>query len=160
MPVRGLNHVSIVAKDLAESVRFYEEVFGLERIPTPNFGHPVQWFRVGDLQLHIFERPEDARRYAHFALTVDDLAAVYEKARALGCLDGETFAHYLVQLPNGNVQLYVRDPAGNLIEVNYPNIADLPPELRAQCVRLEDRYPQNDWNRQATLFLAPIAARS
>jgi catechol 2,3-dioxygenase-like lactoylglutathione lyase family enzyme len=160
MPARNLNHVSIVAKNLEESVRFYEEVFGLERIPTPNFGHPVQWLRVGDLQLHIFERPEEARRYAHFALSVDDLVSVYEKARARGCLDGNTFTHYLVQLPNGNVQLYVRDPAGNLIEVDWPSIETLPPELQAECVRLADRHPQNDRNRQATLFLEPVSTRS
>jgi len=155
---RSLNYVSIVAKNLEESVRFYEEVFGLERIPTPNFGHPVQWLRIGGLQLHIFERPEEARRSAHFALPVDDLPAVYEKARARGCLDGETFAHHLVQLPNGNVPLDARDPAGNLIEVDWPDLASLPAELQAQCVRLKDRYPQSAWNRQATLFLEPRTA--
>jgi catechol 2,3-dioxygenase-like lactoylglutathione lyase family enzyme len=50
-----LNHVSIHAKDLSESVRFYSEVLGLETIPTPNFGYPVQWLRLGDRQLHIFQ---------------------------------------------------------------------------------------------------------
>lgn len=160
MPTRALNHVSIVAKNLEESVRFYEEVFGLVRIPTPNFGHPVQWLRVGDLQLHLFERPEDARRYAHFALTVDNLPAIYEKAHERGCLDSDAFSHFLVELPNGNVQLYLRDPAGNLIEVDYPNAELLPPELRAQCVRLADRHPQNEWNLQATLFLEALPASS
>ncbi len=160
MPARALNHVSIVAKNLEESVRFYEEMFGLMRLPTPNFGHPTQWLRVGDLQLHIFERPEEARRYAHFALTVDDLAAIYEKGRERGCLDSDTFGHWLVELPNGNVQLYLRDPAGNLIELDFPNVELLPLELRAQCVRLADRYPQSDWNRQATLFLEPLPTPS
>ncbi len=155
---RSLNYVSIVAKNLEESVRFYEEVFGLERIPTPNFGYAVQWLRVGDLQLHIFERPEEARRSAHFALTVDDLLTVYEKARARGCSDGETFAHHLVQLPSGNVPLDARDPAGNLIEVDWPDLASLPAELQVQCVWLEGRYPQSVWNRQATLFLEPRTA--
>ena len=49
-----INHVSIAAADLEESTRFYEEVFGMERIPTPTFADPVQWLRVGDLQLHLF----------------------------------------------------------------------------------------------------------
>ncbi len=55
-PVRatGINHVSISAPDLEESTRFYEEIFGMERIPTPMFADPVQWLRVGDLQLHLF----------------------------------------------------------------------------------------------------------
>ena len=46
--------MSICAADLEESTRFYEEVFGMERIPTPKFADPVQWLRVGDLQLHLF----------------------------------------------------------------------------------------------------------
>ena len=46
--------MSIAAADLEESTRFYEEVFGMERIPTPTFADPVQWLRVGDLQLHLF----------------------------------------------------------------------------------------------------------
>src|SRR5262249_58148151 len=50
----ALNHVSFSAVDLEESVRFYESVLGLERIPTPTFEMPVQWLRIGSLQLHIF----------------------------------------------------------------------------------------------------------
>ena len=37
----GINHVSISARDLEESARFYEEVFGMERIATPIFDTPV-----------------------------------------------------------------------------------------------------------------------
>jgi len=55
-----INHVSIVAPDLQRSVQFYTEIFGAETIDTPNFGFPVQWLRVGDLQLHLFERPGSA----------------------------------------------------------------------------------------------------
>ncbi len=36
----GINHVSISALDLEESTRFYEELFGMERIPTPIFATP------------------------------------------------------------------------------------------------------------------------
>ena len=54
MRATRINHVSIAAADLEESTRFYEEVFGMERIPTPTFADPVQWLRVGDLQLHLF----------------------------------------------------------------------------------------------------------
>ena len=48
-PVRvtGINHVSIAARDLEESTRFYVEVFGMEPIATPIFATPVQWLRCG-----------------------------------------------------------------------------------------------------------------
>ena len=56
-----LNHVSISAVDLEESTRFYEDVFGMQRIPTPAFkATSVQWLRVGDLQLHLFDRDVEA----------------------------------------------------------------------------------------------------
>ena len=56
MRATGFNHVSIHAIDLEESVRFYTEVFGMERIPTYTFAFPVQYLRLGDLQLHLFQR--------------------------------------------------------------------------------------------------------
>jgi catechol 2,3-dioxygenase-like lactoylglutathione lyase family enzyme len=143
-----LNHVSISAPELEKSARWYEELFGLERLPTPNFGYPVLWLRAGDLQVHLFQRPVEPPSNHHFALTVDDFERVYEKAQALGALDARTMGGALRKLPDGSVQLYLRDPAGNLVEVDHPRVRgfeDLP--------RLEDAFPQNDENRRATLFL-------
>src|SRR5688572_9517984 len=69
MKATGFNHVSINAHDLEEPVRFYTEVLGMEKIPTYNFGFPVQYLRLGDLQLHIFEREEtEAPTFHHFGV--------------------------------------------------------------------------------------------
>ena len=62
--VTGINHVSIAARDLEESTRFYVEVFGMEPIATPIFETPVQWLRCGDLQLHLFLDDGGRRRRA------------------------------------------------------------------------------------------------
>lgn len=93
------------------------------------------------------------------SLTVDDFASIYEKAKALGIFDSTAFGHHLVEVPNGNVQLCIRDPAGNLIEVDWPSIATLPPEIAAEWQRLADQLPQSEGNRQATLFLVEPVAR-
>ncbi len=153
MRATGLNHVSISARELAESVRFYHEVFGMEPVPTPNFGFPVQWMRVGDLQVHLFERPDEPPMYHHTALTVDDFDAIYREARRRGIHDSTTFGHHLYELPGENAQMYLRDPAGNLIEVDYPSIAGLAPDVRADMKRLADGPPQDEENLKATLFL-------
>ena len=147
----GLNHVSVSAPDLETSVSFYVDVLGLEPILTPNFGFPVQWLRAGDGQLHLFQRGEAAPTYHHFAVTVDDLPAVYERAQARGCIDGETFAAGLVELPGDTVQLYLRDPGGNLLEVNALGVSRLPDSMRAELVRLADVYPQSDENLRGRL---------
>ena len=132
MRATGINHVSIAAGDLEASTRFYEEVFGMERIPSPTFPDPVQWLRVGDLQLHLFLDPETPPARHHLGITIDDFDAAYEavKARASG-----EFGWRLVELPSRQVQLYFRDPAGNLIELNWPDADTLDrsryPELRS-----------------------------
>ncbi|WP_144901400.1 VOC family protein [Halobellus captivus] len=128
-------HVSIVAADLEESVQFYESVFGMERIPTPAFDEPIQWLACGDLQLHLVERDDDPPAFNHHALHVDDFEAVYRAIRQHdsaeaerlpqiepGFVDGEPPVYVI---PSGAIQFYIRDPAGNLVEVNYPDAADL-----------------------------------
>src|SRR5207237_8727223 len=103
MATTGFNHVSVCAQDIDESARFYEDVFGMERIPTPRFGFPVQWLRNGDLQLHLFERGEGApgRAYHHFGLNVDDFEELYLRAKELGIFDAETFGWHFYELPGG-----------------------------------------------------------
>lgn len=156
MKASSLNHVSISAPDLDASVRFYRDVFGLEEIPTPNFGFPVRWLRIGDLQLHLFHRPGDAPPYHHVGLTVDDFEAVYLTAREMGIIDGTTFGYHLFLLPNDNVQLYLRDPGGNLIEIDWPDVNTLSPRVTDDIRPLPQR--QEGDNLKATLFLKAAAA--
>jgi hypothetical protein len=49
--------------------------------------------------------------------------------------------------------MYLRDPSGNLIEVDWPDVRTLSPKTRAEMRRLADRDPQDAENLQATLFL-------
>ena len=135
----GLNHVSVVARDLAESIRFYVDVLGLEPLATPDFGFPVQWLRAGDLQVHLFERPDEPPAHAHLALEVDDIVAVYERARSLGILDATTFGYAIAELPGGEAQLYLRDPAGNLVELDHPAGAAARQQIPEMIVLAERR---------------------
>lgn len=152
-----INHISIGAANLQESVRFYSDVFGAVPIDTPNFGYPVQWLRIADLQLHLFERPVAAPEYHHFALVVDDFESIFEATRKRNLQDRDTMGYHLNELPSGQVQLYIRDPGGNLVEINHPDARALSDELRREMVRLSDRLPQNDANRRAALYLDAAA---
>lgn len=151
-----LNHVSIHADDLEESARFYERVFGLERLPTPRFQDTtVVWLRLGDQQLHLFTRETGPPRYHHFGLEVDDFEAVYREAKELGALDPQAFGRSAVrELPDGSVQMYLRDPAGNLVEVVWPDVSTLDRELFEDLTRLADHVEQRPEAEEATLFLA------
>jgi catechol 2,3-dioxygenase-like lactoylglutathione lyase family enzyme len=149
-----INHVSINARDLHESVDFYVELLGAEPIATPNFGFPVQWLALGGTQLHLFQKDVQPLSHHHLGITVEDLAPVYRVAERRDAFDREAFGNHLVELPGDLVQLYLRDPAGNLVEIDHVGVDRLPDELRSQLVRLQDTNPQDDENMSARLFVA------
>jgi YD repeat-containing protein len=156
----GINHVSVSANDIEESARFYTEVFGLEEIPTPNFAFPVRWMRLGDLQLHLFERDTEAPTFHHIGINVDDFEAAYKKAAELGIHDADAFFSDIYELPDGSVQMYVRDPAGNLIEIDWPDVGSLDRSALPAFKKLDDDVPQTGDALRATLFLEPRERRA
>jgi YD repeat-containing protein len=154
MRATRFNHVSIHADDLEESVRFYTELFGMERIPAPEFDLPVVWLRLGDQQLHLFQRTTAAPPYHHVGLDVDDFAAVYLRARERGLLEPNTWGSPARELPDGSVQMYLRDPAGNLVEIDWPDVSTLDRSIVEGITRLEDERPQTGEAARATLYHA------
>ena len=149
----GINHVSIAARDLEESTRFYVEVFVMESIAAQIFETPVQWLRCGTLQLHLFlEESGEAPVRHHIGLTVDDFDAAYD---AVANWTSSEWGSDLVELPSGQVQLYFRDPAGNLIELNWPDASTLDRSRYPQLRRLVDVIPQPEESLTAVLYLEP-----
>jgi catechol 2,3-dioxygenase-like lactoylglutathione lyase family enzyme len=61
-------HVSIPTRDAARAAQWYQNLFGLEELAAPNFGFPVRWFRIGDLQLHLYQRAEERAPMQHFGV--------------------------------------------------------------------------------------------
>ena len=127
----------------------------MERIPTPIFDTPVQWLRVGDLQLHLFLAEDDAAPTRHhLGLTIDDFDAAYE---AVSTHASAEWGAELVELPSGQVQLYFRDPAGNLIELNWPTPTRSTARATRTCGGSPTACPQTDESRRAVLYLEPSA---
>jgi catechol 2,3-dioxygenase-like lactoylglutathione lyase family enzyme len=148
-----INHVSVNARNLQESVDFYVDLLGAELIETPNFGLPVQWLALGRTQLHLFERDIQPTSHHHLGITVDDLEPVYRAAERRDAFDGNAFGNHLVLLPGDVVQLYIRDPAGNLVEIDHHGADRLPDDLRSQVKALWDFNPQTDEQMSARLFV-------
>ncbi|MQA86626.1 MAG: VOC family protein [Streptosporangiales bacterium] len=152
MTATGFNHVSVHATNLDESVRFYEDLFGMERIPTYDFGFPVQYLRLGELQLHIFVRETSAPAYHHFGINVDNFEQVYLRAKQMGIHESKTFGHHIYELPDGTVQMYVRDPAGNIVEVDHPDVSTLDLDVISDLKKLDDRVPQTGQALRSSLY--------
>ncbi len=148
-----INHVSINARDLRESVDFYVELLGAEPIATPNFGFPVQWLALGDTQLHLFQKDVQPLSHHHLGITVEDVEPVYRAADRRDAFDREAFGNHLVELPGDVVQLYVRDPAGNLVEFDHHGVDRLPEDMRAELKGVWEFNPQGDEHMGARLFV-------
>ena len=147
-----LNHVSVIAEDIEVSRRFYVDELGLEELPTPNFGFPVLWLRAGGCQLHLFERPGVPPSHAHFGLEIDEFMPVYRRMKEIGALDHVTFGNAMYELPDGGIQMYVRDPAGNLVELDHRDASTIPRDEVPEYRSLADNNPQEGESERATLW--------
>jgi lactoylglutathione lyase len=113
-----IHHINLMVDDLARAVEFYGTALGLATVPTPEMGFPAQFFEINDLQqIHVNELHDVTPERAHFCLRVDDFTDVFTRMRALGAIETKTWGK-IRRLPGGVVQMFVRDPAGNLIEVS------------------------------------------
>ena len=70
----------------------------------------------------------------------------------LGILDRDTFGNAMYELPNGIVQMYVRDPSGNLIELDHRDASTIPRDEVPEYAVLADVRPQEGDAADATLF--------
>jgi YD repeat-containing protein len=55
-------------------------------------------------------------------------------------------------LNDGAVQMYLRDPAGNLVEVNWPDAGTLDRSVVTTMKSIADERPQSDEALRATLY--------
>ncbi len=98
----------------AECLAFYREVLALPEIPKPEElrARGGAWFQAGDIQFHIGVDPEPSpTSKRHVCFRVDDLAAARADAVAKGVtIESEGMAE-------GLRRFFIRDPAGNRIEI-------------------------------------------
>jgi hypothetical protein len=50
--------------------------------------------------------------------------------------------------------MYVRDPAGNLVEIDHHGVDRLPAELRARLTKLWELHPQSEEQMRGRLFVS------
>jgi catechol 2,3-dioxygenase-like lactoylglutathione lyase family enzyme len=136
----SLNHYSIRTHDLDGCRAFYETVLGLTVGPRPDFPFPGLWMYAGDhadyanaavhiigveredasgLKQYLGDR-EDAQGHGtgaidHVAFFATGLAAMLRHLRQLGVPFRERAVPGL-----GLYQIFVQDPNGVVVEMNYP----------------------------------------
>jgi glyoxylase I family protein len=117
MRATGVHHVSLMTPVVDETVAFYVDVLGLvPRTDRPDFGVGGAWLDAGGQQVHLIEGPTPNYAGQHFALRVEDLDAVIAELRD----QGFDVADPLVTTVSR--QTTIRDPAGNVVELNEPQV--------------------------------------
>jgi len=123
MAVRGLDHVNLRAPaELVERLRrFYIDIVGLHEGPRPGFRSHGYWLYAGQqpvMHLSLASNgdgePQRTGWLAHYAFDCDDLAGMRQRLDTAGVpyrMDVVDQRH--------QVQLFLADPAGVLVELNF-----------------------------------------
>jgi catechol 2,3-dioxygenase-like lactoylglutathione lyase family enzyme len=124
MQIAAINHVTLIVDDLEKARQFYTDVVGLEELPVFPFDYPTQFYRVNETQqLHLTEWKDETSFRGHVCLTLGSFDDAYRLSRELGIVDEEPWGK-VRQLPDGAMQMFIRDPAGNLLELSYRGEVD------------------------------------
>jgi catechol 2,3-dioxygenase-like lactoylglutathione lyase family enzyme len=116
-----IQHVNVNVDNLDAAIPFYRDVLGLSLEDTPDQGFRCQFFKIGPVQqIHMNEIPDERQFRGHFCLVVPDFMGVFRRAKARNVIDVAAWGR-VRQLPNGKMQMFVRDPSGNLIEIASSN---------------------------------------
>ncbi|MFK5913061.1 MAG: VOC family protein [Woeseiaceae bacterium] len=114
-----LHHASLIVKDLARALSFYQGVLGLEvEGSRPDLGYPGAWLILShNQQIHLMEidnpdsesvRPDHGGRDHHIAFSVESIETL---AQSL-----ETLNMPYTKSKSGRKALFCRDPDGNALE--------------------------------------------
>lgn len=115
--VIALQHVNVTVSPELEAAtkEFYGSVLGLQQVPKPSTSRQSgAWYQIGPSQLHLSIETEERGPLSsgHICFTVDDLKAAEARFREAG----------VEIIPDarpapGTARFYVRDPAGNMLEI-------------------------------------------
>lgn len=134
MPMNGLHHYSIRPADLARTRSFYVDVLGLEDGYRPPFDFPGHWLYAGDTPIVHLIGPRPKREVGwpervsgptglldHVAFAATGLAEMKANLAARSIEYEERI------IPRDRqTQLFLLDPDGIQVELNYPP-AETPP---------------------------------
>ena len=111
--------MAICVDDADAAKAFYCDVLGFTPVTTrPEAFGPGHWLDGGGAQVHLMQVADAAKNPGHFAIRVADLDEAMASITAAGVrVDG------IPHTPGAGRQAFLRDPAGNIIELNQPDVA-------------------------------------
>jgi len=124
-----INHVTVIVDNLEKAGQFYQNELGLEPLPAFHFDYPVMFFKFNDeQQLHISEWEDTTSFRGHICVQVDDFNGLFFRMKELNAIDIKPWGK-VRQLPDGAMQMFLRDPAGNLVEISSAPDSEVDPAI-------------------------------
>jgi catechol 2,3-dioxygenase-like lactoylglutathione lyase family enzyme len=127
MRVNGIDHFNIRTRDLDRLCEFYTKILGLEIGDRPPFDAPGVWLYAGGHPILHVGVAKDGGVDVDNTLPLDHIALDVEGlADAVATLDGAGIEYRMFDVPGRAMkQIFVRDPDGVTIELNFTNPKDL-----------------------------------
>jgi lactoylglutathione lyase len=119
-----INHIAFSVLDLQRSVRFYQEVVGLDTIPEPFHDGRHAWFSMGSKsQLHLIQHPPPIiipTKNTHLCFSVPSIDQFVEKLTkaSISFEDWPGKKGAVTIRPDKVKQIYLQDPDGYWLEIN------------------------------------------
>jgi len=129
MKVTQITHVNLIVDNLEKARNFYTNILKLQELSAMKFDYPVQFYQLNETQqLHLSEWTDNISFRAHLCVEVDDFNQAFRTFKAMGIIDTKPWGK-VRKLPNGNMQMFIRDPSGNLIEICHHDTNTVDPEI-------------------------------
>nr|WP_068889435.1 VOC family protein [Pedobacter panaciterrae] len=138
-----INHVTLIVDNLEKAGEFYQNELGLEPLAAFRFDYPVMFFKFNDeQQLHLSEWEDTTSFRGHICVQVDDFNSIFFRMKELSVIDVKPWGK-VRQLPDGAMQMFVRDPAGNLVEISSTPGSEVDPSIFKDEFYEEGLYVSN-----------------
>lgn len=129
MPLKNIDHYLLRVQDIEKSKWFYTEVLGLKVGYRPPFSFFGYWLYLSDKpSVHLVQATQDKAKnlsngssaLSHIAFHADDFSGM------INHLDKLNIRYDYLKVPEeeGAQQLFITDPDGLKIELNFPNYSE------------------------------------
>ena len=133
MRINRIDHFNIRTRDLDRLCEFYTKVLALEIGDRPPFDSPGVWLYAGGHPILHVGVAEDGGADVGNTLPLDHIALETEGlVDAVARLDGAGIEYRMVDVPGRAMkQIFIRDPDGIALELNFTNPEDIAAAARA-----------------------------